>query len=96
MFRERLITEGTETMAEPMVFLDCGAASRADGVRFRVWAPHASRVDLIGPPSDAGEVAHPMESEPRGYWTAFIANARIDDPYSYRIITRWGATTTIS
>lgn len=78
-----------------MVFLGTGAASRPDGIRFRVWAPHASRVDLIGPSSDADAVVHPMLSGPRGHWTAFIANARIDDPYSYRIITSWSAPSAV-
>lgn len=66
-----------------------GASPCPDGKTFRVWAPQASGVVLIGPRDDAGDNAHPMLSEPRGYWSAFVEKANISDPCSYGIVTAW-------
>jgi 1,4-alpha-glucan branching enzyme len=61
-------------------------------VAFRFWAPHASQVSVVGPFNGWDANAHPMQSEPRGYWHAFVDSARIGDPYSYRLATGWGGT----
>jgi 1,4-alpha-glucan branching enzyme len=77
-------------MAAPMELPDMEPCPT--GIRFRIWAPHASAVSLIGPGDDGGEVVHPMLSGPRGHWTLELAQARAGDPWHCRIVTRWGAT----
>ncbi|MBM5822251.1 MAG: hypothetical protein FJ082_07285 [Cyanobacteria bacterium K_Offshore_surface_m2_011] len=77
-------------MAAPMELPDMEPCPT--GIRFRILAPHASAVSLIGPGDGGGEVDHPMLSEPRGYWTLVLAQARAAEHWRCRIDTRWGAT----
>lgn len=79
-----------QALAQPLVLQGMGALPCADGVAFRVWAPHASAVSVVGSFNDWDASAHPMQSEPRGYWYAFVERARIGDPYSYQLSTEWG------
>ena len=77
-------------MAYPLVQQRMWARPCLDGVAFRVWAPHASQVSVVGAFNDWDASAHPMTSEPRGYWYAFVDSARIGDHYSYQLSTHWG------
>jgi 1,4-alpha-glucan branching enzyme len=44
-----------------------GAIPHAGGVAFRVWAPHAQRVSVIGSFNDWDGDKHPMQAEENGY-----------------------------
>lgn len=79
-----------QPLAEPLVQKGMVALPCSDGVAFRVWAPHAAQVSVVGTFNDWDASAHPMQSEPRGYWSAFVERARIGDPYSYEMSTDWG------
>ena len=63
-----------------------GAIPHESGVAFRVWAPHADAVYVVGSFSDWSPDAHPMTREGDGYWYADIAAAAIGDEYRYRIV----------
>lgn len=76
-----LVTSALQGMG-PMLF--------ADGVAFRVWAPHAKQVSVIGSFNKWDESAHPMLSEPRGYWYAEVKGAGVGDQYKYQLITEGG------
>lgn len=45
-----------------------GALPFAGGVFFRVWAPHADSVAVIGDFNDWSESANPLSSEGNGFW----------------------------
>lgn len=55
------------------------------GVAFRVWAPNADRVCVIGDFNDWNASAHPMAREPSGDWYVSIENAKPGDQYKYEL-----------
>ena len=48
-----------------------GAIPHTRGVGFRVWAPNARRVSVIGSFNGWGGGKHPMQAEENGHWYAF-------------------------
>lgn len=67
-----------------------GPMLSADGVAFRVWAPHARQVSVIGTFNNWDGLAHPMQSEQRGFWYAEVKGAGIGDQYKYQLSTDVG------
>ncbi len=67
-----------------------GAILHADGVAFRVWAPHAQNVSVIGSFNEWNAIKHPMNSEENGYWYANVAEAHADDQYLFLLSTQNG------
>ncbi len=55
------------------------------GVAFRVWAPHADRVSVVGDFNDWKPDAHPMNREPSGCWIAIVEHAKPGDQYKYEL-----------
>ena len=63
-----------------------GANLLGDGqCRFRVWAPHADRVSVVGQFNDWDAEASPMYLEGAGFWAATIEGAKYRDEYKYAI-----------
>lgn len=62
-----------------------GAVMTADGVTFRVWAPHARRVFVSGDFNGWSHWQHPLGVEGHGYWSTHVVNARPGDQYKYLI-----------
>ena len=60
-----------------------GAIPGAKGVTFRVWAPHAEKVYVIGSFNDWNETSLPLVSEPNGYWSVEVPGAKPGDEYRY-------------
>ncbi len=60
--------------------LSVGAEIIAEGVDFRVWAPHASRVDVV---IDAAST--PLEADGDGYWRTVVRDARAGTRYRFRL-----------
>ena len=58
-----------------------GAVPEREGVRFRLWAPAAHRVDVV---SDSGEVLSPMRRMDGGFFDATVGAARPGLLYRYR------------
>lgn len=56
------------------------------GVAFRVWAPHADSVSVIGDFNKWDAEAHPLQREDSGCWLAVVENAKPGDEYKYQII----------
>jgi 1,4-alpha-glucan branching enzyme len=56
-----------------------GARPHAQGVMFRVWAPHAQRVSVIGSFNDWDGATHPMHAEAHGAWYTDVAEAQIGE-----------------
>jgi malto-oligosyltrehalose trehalohydrolase len=57
-----------------------GAEIGADGVRFRLWAPDAQRVDAV-----VDGIASPMRGEPGGWFAWLDPAARAGSRYGFRI-----------
>ncbi len=64
-----------------------GAIPHAKGVAFRVWAPHAEKVYLIGSFNDWNETSTSLLSEQNGYWSIDVPGAKAGDEYRYMIHT---------
>ena len=77
-------------MATSLITAGMGSMPSPDGVAFRVWAPHAEHVSVIGSFNDWDGAAHPMKSEPGGLWSINVEGARIGDHYKYQLATPWG------
>ncbi len=63
-----------------------GAIPHEAGVAFRVWAPHADAVSVVGSFNDWNNISHPMEAEEKGHWYADIDSAEIGDEYKFVIL----------
>ena len=62
-----------------------GAIPSAKGVAFRVWAPNAEKVYVIGSFNDWNETSAPLVREQNGYWSIIIPDAKPGDEYRYLI-----------
>ena len=67
-----------------------GAIPHKGGVGFRVWAPNAQQVSVIGTFNDWDGGKHPMRAEENGHWYADIAEAHLGDQYRYLLTTAKG------
>lgn len=65
-----------------------GAMVLKTGVAFRVWAPNADKVFVMGSFNEWDEMQYPMESEENGYWYAMVENARPGDEYKFIIFNQ--------
>lgn len=72
--------------ATAKVHAGMGAMPHQAGVAFRVWAPHAETVFVIGSFNDWSNEADPMAREEEGYWYADLASVAVGDEYRYRIV----------
>ncbi|MBX3438474.1 MAG: alpha amylase C-terminal domain-containing protein [Planctomycetaceae bacterium] len=62
-----------------------GAILHAEGVAFRVWAPHANSVCVVGTFNDWTADAHPMIREEHDTWYVDVLGARPGDEYRFLI-----------
>jgi maltooligosyl trehalose hydrolase (EC 3.2.1.141) len=62
-----------------------GAIPNEKGVTFRVWAPHAENVYLIGTFNGWSETSTPLLNERNGYWSKDVSGAKVGDEYRYMI-----------
>jgi 1,4-alpha-glucan branching enzyme len=61
------------------------------GVYFRLWAPHAQRVSLVGSFNYWNDMANPMEKiTDSGIWECFFENIGPGEVYKYKIFTPEG------
>jgi len=63
-----------------------GAIPFEGGVAFRVWAPNAQAVLVVGEFSEWVEDRHPLGHEGNGYWSGEVAGARVGQRYGYLIV----------
>jgi 1,4-alpha-glucan branching enzyme len=62
-----------------------GAMPGANGVSFRVWAPHAEKVYVAGSFNAWSKTSTPMAPEENGYWATIVPEAKTGDEYRYMI-----------
>jgi 1,4-alpha-glucan branching enzyme len=67
----------------------------AVGVAFRVWAPHAKQVAVVGTFNNWNGLSHPMQSDGQGHWYAEVKEAKVGDQYKYQLTTEGGVLTRI-
>jgi len=64
-----------------------GAVCLEGGCFFRVWAPHADGVFVVGTFNQWAKTAHPLAKQPDGWWAAVVPQAKPGDEYRFRIVT---------
>ncbi|HEA21852.1 MAG TPA: 1,4-alpha-glucan branching protein [Pricia antarctica] len=62
-----------------------GAILNEDSTTFRVWAPHAEKVFVVGDFNDWKEDVFELSKEDNGYWAATSEEAKAGDEYKYLI-----------
>ncbi|PAW77744.1 MAG: 1,4-alpha-glucan branching protein [Verrucomicrobia bacterium Tous-C9LFEB] len=62
-----------------------GATCEPFGVRFRVWAPFANKVSVVGEFNDWDGSRHPLLAEADGLWTTVVSEAHPGQPYQFEI-----------
>src|SRR5919199_3162488 len=65
--------------------MSIGAQPDAAGTNFRVWAPKASRVEVILYQDDQIIATHQLQAEDNGYFAAHIADVKPGAYYMYRM-----------
>ena len=79
----------TTTSSEPVQASQhggMGAVPFEGGVAFRVWAPYAERVGVMGSFNGWYRDANPLASEGNGYWSADVAEAAPGDEYKFVLV----------
>lgn len=56
-----------------------------NGCQFRVWAPHAERVSVVGDFNDWNPNANDLQLEANGVWSGSVAGAQCRHTYKYAI-----------
>lgn len=62
-----------------------GAVVTPEGVGFRVWAPHASAVAVVGEFNDWTSDANQLAGEGNGNWAGFVPDAKAGQEYKFQI-----------
>ncbi len=74
--------------AQPETRGGVGCLPYEDGTAFRVWAPFAKSVSVIGDFNEWKTENGPMNPEGNGYWYADIKGAKTGQQYSYSILNQ--------
>jgi len=78
-----------------MTVAGIGALPYEGGTAFRVWAPHASEVSVIGEFNGWEGTAHELSQEDGGYWYGEVPGARVGQQYRFALATASGVVTRI-
>jgi len=77
---------GTETNAYEYM----GAHPHKNGFVFRVWAPHARGVSIVGDFNNWDASAAKMNYVKNGVWEGYVENAKVYDNYKYAVESQSG------
>ena len=69
--------------AQPVPTAPLGAMPTAGGVTFRVWAPHATTVEVRGTFNSWGSDLPLFSEGANGVWSRLVPSAHAGDPYKY-------------
>lgn len=78
------------TKNEKVTVVGMGAIAHAKGIYFRVWAPNAKSVSVVGTFNKWKEDSHLLEHEENGYWGGNVPEAKIGDEYKFLLTTPTG------
>jgi 1,4-alpha-glucan branching enzyme len=84
---ENLQTDQAETAQH---YEGMGATCYPEGVYYRVWAPHAESVSVVGSFNDWNEEANPLQPEENGVWGILAENSKEGDEYKFVLKTPSG------
>ncbi len=70
--------------------LELGASPNENGVYFRVWAPNAENVSVVGEFNDWKVDANELFTEDGQYWSTHVENLKAGTEYKYAIKTKSG------
>ncbi|NIJ53685.1 alpha-amylase family glycosyl hydrolase [Dyadobacter arcticus] len=84
--------ENLQTEERPAIqhFEGMGATCYPEGVFYRVWAPHADGVMVVGSFNDWNQTANPLKQEENGFWGALVENSKEGDEYKFLLKTTSG------
>ena len=84
-----LFKQGTNVEAFRFFGAHLTEQNEQPGAMFRVWAPHAKAVSIVGDFNSWVPGSHPMQQmEETGVWEAFVAGIQEYDVYKYCITTQ--------
>jgi 1,4-alpha-glucan branching enzyme len=63
-----------------------GAIPLREATKFRVWAPHATSVAVVGEFNDWNPQANQLAREDAGMWAAEVKGAKVGQQYQYEIV----------
>ena len=87
-----LLGEGTQFRLYDHLGAHRHVTEQTSGIRFAVWAPHASRVQVVGDFNDWDGTHHDMEKRiPSGVWELFIPDLGLGNQYKFRVTDSQGA-----
>ena len=84
----RPFLDGTEARAWKLM----GSHPDGDGYTFRVWAPKAAAVSVVGDFNGWDDAANPMDNLFNGVWSCHVAGLDRYDTYKYAVRTADGRT----
>lgn len=94
-FDLHLMAEGSHYRSFEKLGAHLGERDGVKGVYFAVWAPNASRVDVIGDFNDWRPGATPLTIRAEaGVWEGFVAGIGAGTLYKYRIASQMGGVET--
>ena len=82
--------KGEATRAQDYLGAHAGQRDGTEGYVFRVWAPHATAVSVMGDFNQWNEEANPMTALDGGVWEGFVPGLKRYDAYKYAVHTRDG------
>ncbi|GAB2793224.1 1,4-alpha-glucan branching enzyme [Hymenobacter luteus] len=80
----------TDSPSAPVLQAGMGALPHENGTTFRVWAPAATAVALVGPFNDWDSTTHPLTLEADGYWAADFPDLGPGTEYKFHLATPTG------
>lgn len=83
-----LFAEGTHEQIYQKMGAHLTESNGKQGVHFAVWAPNASKVEIVGEFNDWDGANHDMQLGPSGIWTLFIPNLGEHSLYKYRVYSQ--------
>ena len=83
---------GTDSEAYRFLGAHCTRREGEDGYVFRVWAPNAARVSVVGDFCGWDAGAYPMARNAFGLWERFIPGLKQFDAYKYAVTSAQGKT----
>lgn len=81
-----VLTKSKSNVSSSEIHSGMGAIIHDTGVAFRVWAPNADNVSVIGSFNNWEPNKNEMRAEEHGYWYCDIKTAKPNDEYKFHIV----------
>ena len=91
-FNTHLFHEGTARSAYEYMGAHAATHDGMAGYMFRVWAPRAQAVSVVGDFNSWDAAANPMEKITQGIWECFIPGGKVYDAYKFAVKGAGGET----